>query len=77
VLTVHFLAISRPGFPATIALERTACVPFREERRMQFTEATKFHRKSGGEPPALRKASAASAGQRNVEKSPCKEDLPR
>jgi hypothetical protein len=30
------------------ALERTACAPFREERRMKFTEATKFHGKSGG-----------------------------
>ena len=29
------------------ALERTACAPFREERRMNFTETTKFDRKSG------------------------------
>ena len=34
------------------ALERTACAPFHEERRMQLIEATKFHRKSGeGRPP--------------------------
>src|SRR5271170_6917676 len=36
-----------PGFPATLHLERTACAPFHEERRMKLTEATKFHRKSG------------------------------
>jgi hypothetical protein len=29
------------------ALERTACAPFRKERRMDFAEATNLHRKSG------------------------------
>jgi hypothetical protein len=50
VLTVHFLAISRTRISCHDALERTACALFREERRMKFTEATKFHRKSRGEP---------------------------
>ena len=48
--SAHFLAISRTRISYDDALERTACAPFREERRMKFTEATKFHRKSGGEP---------------------------
>ena len=47
------LAISRTRISCLDALERTACAPFREERRMKFTEATKFHRKSGGEPRPL------------------------
>jgi hypothetical protein len=43
----HVLAISRTRISYLDALERTTCAPFREERRMKFTEATKFHRKSG------------------------------
>ena len=31
-----------------IALEKTAIAPLREERRMKFAGAIKFHRKSGG-----------------------------
>ena len=49
--TVHFLAISRTRISCRDALQRTACAPFREERRMKFTETTKFHRKSGGRTP--------------------------
>jgi hypothetical protein len=44
------------------ALERTACAPFREERRMKLTEATKFHRKSGGGPTAKRQPSPEGLG---------------
>jgi hypothetical protein len=29
------------------ALDRAACAPFREERRIKFANATKFYRKSG------------------------------
>ena len=47
MLTVHFLAISRTRISCHDALEGTACAPFREERRMNFTETTKFDRKSG------------------------------
>jgi hypothetical protein len=32
------------------ALDEAASAPFRKERRMKFAKATKFHRKSGGEP---------------------------
>jgi hypothetical protein len=30
------------------ALDKTTCAPFRKEGRMKCTNATKFHRKSGG-----------------------------
>jgi len=50
VLTVHFLAISRTRISCLAALDEAVSAPFREERRMKFTEATKSHRKSGGEP---------------------------
>ena len=30
------------------ALDRAACAPFREEGRMKYANANKFHRKSGG-----------------------------
>ena len=50
----HFLAISRTLISCHDALKRTTCAPFRRERSMKFTEATKFHRKSG-EPRSLRK----------------------
>jgi hypothetical protein len=30
-----------------VALEKAACAPFSEERRVKLAEATKFHRKSG------------------------------
>ncbi len=33
-----------------VALDRTACAPFREERRMHCINATKSNRKSGGSP---------------------------
>jgi hypothetical protein len=37
------------------ALNRTACAPFRKERRVKFASATKFHRKSGeAKGPAVR-----------------------
>ncbi len=36
-----------------VALDRTACAPFREERRMHCINATKSNRKSGGSPPTL------------------------
>jgi hypothetical protein len=39
---------SVPGFPATQQLNRAACAPFREEGRMKYANANKFHRKSGG-----------------------------
>jgi hypothetical protein len=44
---------ARPGPDSChAALERSACAPFLEEKRMKFTEATKFNRKSGeGRPP--------------------------
>jgi hypothetical protein len=29
-------------------LDRAACAPFREEGRMKYANANKFHRKSGG-----------------------------
>src|SRR5271170_898208 len=51
-----------PGFPATLHLERTACAPFHEERRMKLTEATMFHRKSGGGPAAKREPSPEGLG---------------
>ena len=44
------------------ALERTACAPFHEERRMKLIEATKFHRKSGGGPAAKREPSPEGLG---------------
>src|SRR5271155_3318418 len=44
------------------ALERTACAPFHEERRMQLIEATKFYRKSGGGPVAKREPSPEGLG---------------
>src|SRR5271156_7159140 len=51
-----------PGFPATLHLERPACAPFHEERRMKLTEATMFHRKSGGGPAAKREPSPEGLG---------------
>jgi hypothetical protein len=33
-----------------VAPHKTACAPFREERRMKFASAGKVHRKSGGAP---------------------------
>jgi hypothetical protein len=47
------------------ALERTACAPFHEERRMKLTGATKFHRKSGGGPTAKREPSPEGLGNRS------------
>jgi hypothetical protein len=46
-LTAHFLAISRSRISCLAALAGAARAPFRKERRMKFTEATKFHRKWG------------------------------
>jgi hypothetical protein len=48
----HTLAISRTRISCHDALKRTTCAPFRRERHMKFTEATKFHRKYGENPPA-------------------------
>jgi hypothetical protein len=47
------------------ALERSACAPFGKERRMKFTEATKFHRKSGGGPTTKRQPSPEGLGNRS------------
>ncbi len=61
--SAHLLAISRTRISYHDALERTACAPFREERRMKFTEATKSHRKSGGEPRPLRRPSSITSSE--------------
>jgi hypothetical protein len=50
-LSSHFLAISRTRISCHAALEKTACAPFCKEKGLRFTEATKFHRKSGVELP--------------------------
>ena len=76
MLTVHFLAISRTRISYLDALERTTCAPFREERRMKFTEATKFHRKSGGEPRPLRRPQQHQE-LRVTQKNSLPEDLER
>src|SRR6202046_3732384 len=44
----HSLRPERTRISCHVALDRAACAPFRKERRMKFTEATKFYRKSGG-----------------------------
>jgi len=75
-LSSHFLAISRTRISCLDALERTACAPFREERCMKFTEATKFHRKSGGEPQPL-KGLSSSRSSKERRKIPLHEDLVR
>jgi hypothetical protein len=43
-------------------LERTACAPFHEERRVKLAGATKFHRKPGGGPAAKRQPSPEGLG---------------
>jgi hypothetical protein len=49
-LITHFLATSRTPISWLDVLEKIACAPFREKRHIKFTEATKFHRKSGENP---------------------------
>jgi hypothetical protein len=34
---------SEPGFPCHAALDEAGCAPFRKERRMKFTGATKLN----------------------------------
>ena len=59
LLPQQLLSIEAPSSPLSsrpkrtrischAALDKAACAPFREERRMKSDNATKFYRKSGG-----------------------------
>src|ERR1700733_12990640 len=66
------IAKARTRISCHAAPERTACAPFHEERRMKHTEATRFHRKSGGGPTARLQPSPAGLGNRfrNIVRAP-------
>jgi hypothetical protein len=55
----HFEA--RTGISCQVGLERTACAPFHEERRMKFAEAIKFHRKIRGRAGNLKRKNPPEA----------------
>jgi hypothetical protein len=60
VVAPQIFDVFRTRISCHAALERTACAPFHEERRMKLTDAAKLHRNSGGGPEA--KVSPARQG---------------